>query len=235
MSYTRKLHMYNIFEHLLIREKQMIDWCVRPDAICWVPSRITSDWRSSVMQTWNPMKGIWTSCTNQNVGYLFMPWVYGMISCCFQCIICTNTTIIEVFRVNYVLSWIKVVPAMWYASFFLNADHMVMWHVIMWYAYGYHIMHTVCHSIWYDINHGIMYNDIHSKFPLWELVFLPMYSQNMCYLVQLGSINTDLPFKSPILKLILAEDFVFTDGFLPFLAFLISSLLVFKTFLKKIF
>ncbi len=32
----------------------------------------------------------------------------------------------------------------------------------------------------------------------------------MCYLVQLGSINTDLPFKSPILKLILADDFVFT-------------------------
>ncbi len=61
------------------------------------------------------------------------------------------------------------------------------------------------------------------------------YSQIMCYLVQLGSINTDLPFKSPILKLILADDFVFTDGFLTFLAFLISSLLVFKTFLKKIF
>ncbi len=40
----------------------------------------------------------------------------------------------------------------------------------------------------------------------------------MCYLVQLGSINTDLQFKSPILKLILADDFVFTDGFLPFLA-----------------
>ncbi len=51
----------------------------------------------------------------------------------------------------------------------------------------------------------------------------------MYYLVQLASINTDLPFKSPILKLILADDFVFTDGFLPFLAFLISSSLVFKT------
>ncbi len=37
------------------------------------------------------------------------------------------------------------------------------------------------------------------------------YSQIMCYLVQLGSINTDLPFKSPILKLILADNFVFTD------------------------
>ncbi len=61
------------------------------------------------------------------------------------------------------------------------------------------------------------------------------YSQIMCYLVQLGSINTDLPFKSTILKLILADDFVFTDGFLPFLVFLISSSLVFKTFFKKIF
>ncbi len=36
----------------------------------------------------------------------------------------------------------------------------------------------------------------------------------MCYLEQLASINTDLPFKSSILKLILAGDFVFTDGFL---------------------
>ncbi len=55
----------------------------------------------------------------------------------------------------------------------------------------------------------------------------------MCYLVQLGSINTNLLFKSPILKLILADDFVFTDGFLPFLAFLISSSLLFQTFKKK--
>ncbi len=61
------------------------------------------------------------------------------------------------------------------------------------------------------------------------------YSQIMYYLVQLSSINPDLPFKSPILKLILADDFVFTDGFLPFLAFLIASSLVFKMFLKKIF
>ncbi len=38
----------------------------------------------------------------------------------------------------------------------------------------------------------------------------------MYYLVQLAFINTDLPFKSSILKLILAHDFVFTDGFLPF-------------------
>ncbi len=57
------------------------------------------------------------------------------------------------------------------------------------------------------------------------------YSQIMCYLVQLASIKTDLPFKSPILKLIIADDFVFTDRFLPFLAFLISPSLVFKTFL----
>ncbi len=57
----------------------------------------------------------------------------------------------------------------------------------------------------------------------------------MCYLVQLASINTDLPFKSPILKLILADEFVFTDGFLPFLAFLISSSLVLKMFLKNLF
>ncbi len=55
----------------------------------------------------------------------------------------------------------------------------------------------------------------------------------MCYLLQLGSINTDLPFKSPILKLILVDDFVFIDGLLPFLAFLISCSLVFKTFFKK--
>ncbi len=61
------------------------------------------------------------------------------------------------------------------------------------------------------------------------------YSQIMYYLVQLASINTDLPFKSTILKLILADDVVFTDGFLPFLALLISSSLVFKTVLKKIF
>ncbi len=59
--------------------------------------------------------------------------------------------------------------------------------------------------------------------------------KNMYYLVQLVSINTDLPFKSPILKLILADDFVFTDGFLPFLAFLISSSLVFKTCFFLIF
>ncbi len=63
----------------------------------------------------------------------------------------------------------------------------------------------------------------------------PYYSQIMCYLVQLPSINTDLPFKSSILKLILADDFVFTGGFLTFLSFLISSSLVFNTFLKKIF
>ncbi len=56
------------------------------------------------------------------------------------------------------------------------------------------------------------------------------HSQIMYYLVQLASINTDLPFKSPILKLILADDFVFTDGFLPFLVFLLSSSLMFKTF-----
>ncbi len=61
------------------------------------------------------------------------------------------------------------------------------------------------------------------------------YSYIMYYLVRLASINTDLPFKSLILKLILADDFVFTDGFLPFLAVLISSSLVFKTFFKKIF
>ncbi len=59
--------------------------------------------------------------------------------------------------------------------------------------------------------------------------------KNMYYLVQLVSINTDLPFKSPILKLILADDFEFTDGFLPFLAFLISSSLVFKTCFFLIF
>ncbi len=58
-------------------------------------------------------------------------------------------------------------------------------------------------------------------------------SQIMYYLIQVASINTHLPFKSHILKLVLADDFMFTDGFLPFLAFLISSLLVFKTFLKK--
>ncbi len=56
------------------------------------------------------------------------------------------------------------------------------------------------------------------------------YSQIMCSLVQLAFINTYLPFKSPISKLILADDFVFTDGFLPFIAFLITSSLVFKTF-----
>ncbi len=66
-----------------------------------------------------------------------------------------------------------------------------------------------------------------------SLVTLLKYSQFMCYLVQLASINTDLSFKSPILKLILADDFVFTDGFLPFLEFLIFSSLMFKTFLKK--
>ncbi len=64
---------------------------------------------------------------------------------------------------------------------------------------------------------------------------LTIYSQIMCYMVQLASINTDLSFKLPVLKLIVADDFVFTDGFLPILAFLISSSLVFKTFLKKIF
>ncbi len=36
-----------------------------------------------------------------------------------------------------------------------------------------------------------------------------VYSLIMCCLVQLGSINTDFPFKSPILKLILADDFVY--------------------------
>ncbi len=35
---------------------------------------------------------------------------------------------------------------------------MVMWHwhVTICYAYAYHIMHTICNSMWYATNHGIM-------------------------------------------------------------------------------
>ncbi len=52
---------------------------------------------------------------------------------------------------------------------------------------------------------------------LTPIISSPWYSPIMGYLAHLASINTHLPFKSPILKLILADDFVFTDGFLPFL------------------
>ncbi len=100
------------------------------------------------------------------------------------------------------------------------------------------------HHSTYWVNHLLLYL-IRAVVYLWlncmviyyTVVAYTWYSPSMCYLVHLASINTDLRFKLPILKLILADDFVFTDGFLPFLSSLISSslTLVFKTFQKYIY
>ncbi len=49
----------------------------------------------------------------------------------------------EVFNVNYVLMWMKVVFQKEY-NMIEKAYHMVMWHghVTMWYVYAYHIIYN---------------------------------------------------------------------------------------------